>query len=94
MRNRTTGITHYIGPAYDSRSLNPDYGWIVLMKEECEYDQDHKERPRQYADPAKVVLDVGVIGIELRCARRGHESRGFTHLSFIFPGHNISFCFY
>ena len=94
MRNRTTRITHYIGPAYDSQSPNPDYGWIVLMKEECEYDQYHKERPRQYADPAKVVLDVGVIGIELHCARRGHESRGFTHLSFIFPGHDISFCFY
>jgi hypothetical protein len=91
MRNYTTRITHYIGPAYDSQSPNPDYGWFVLMKKEREYDQDHKERPGQYTDPAKVVLDVGVIRVELCCARCWHESRGFAYLSSVFPGHNYSF---
>jgi hypothetical protein len=90
MRNRTPQITHYIGPACDSRFRIPitDRAWFVLTEKEREYDQDHKERAGQQADPAQIMLDLSVIGVELRGARRRHERCGFTHLSSVFLGHS------
>ena len=58
------------------------------MEKELKYDQYHKESSGQHTDLPKVVLDVSVIRVKLRCTRRGHESGGFTHLSSVFFGHH------
>src|SRR5512140_3383085 len=57
-----------------------------LVLEDCQYDQDSKECSSQYTDPFQVVLDDGVIGVELVGFRRlagklsGSLSFGFfTH---------------
>ena len=87
MRNRILRITHFLGPAHEFQIPNPDRGSIVLMEKERKGDQYHEEPSGQQTDLPKVVLDVSVIGVELRCARRWHEGRGFTHLSSVFLGH-------
>jgi hypothetical protein len=90
MRNRILRITHFLGPAHEFQIPNPDRGSIVLMEKELKDDQYHKEPPGQHPDLPKVVFNVSVIGVELRCARRWHEGRGFTHLSSVFLGHKPS----
>lgn len=50
-----------------------------LPQEERKHDQSHEEASRQRADAGEIALDVGVIGVEFRAARRGrchaHGSR-------------------
>ena len=44
--------------------------YTSLPQEERQYDQRHKEDPRQRANPSEITFDVSVIRIEFSAARR------------------------
>lgn len=76
----------------ECRLLNEEGQDLIL--EEGKNDQDHKEAGGQNADAAKLMLDIGVIGVEFCRAhyRLGRHWAGILagYLTFTFLSHTIS----